>query len=175
MTDTTFYPTPEQLKRLALTYGKDKDGKLVAAPNALIGLPPNAKHPIPAGGLFSTGADLAKLYRMMLQQGRTRRQAHPDREGVAEMTKVQTGDLKTGFVDGHGLRLRLGGGARAEGRDGDALAGHVTATAARSARRAGSTRTQDLFVILLIQRTGLPNGDASPMREDTAGAGGRRR
>src|SRR5262249_27401902 len=46
MKDTAFYPSKEQLARLAMTYGKEKDGKLVAAPNSLIGLPPHPKHPI---------------------------------------------------------------------------------------------------------------------------------
>ena len=69
MTDTTFYPTKEQLARLAVIYSKGKDDKLVPAPNALIGLPAGAKHPIPAGGLVSCGNDLAKLYRMMLNKG----------------------------------------------------------------------------------------------------------
>src|SRR5207247_11229067 len=69
MTDTVFYPTADQLKRLAVTYGKDKDGKLIDGPNALIGLPKDPKHPIPAGGLVSRAADLAKLYQMMLHKG----------------------------------------------------------------------------------------------------------
>ena len=33
---------------------------------------------------------------------------------------------------------------------------------------------QDLFVVLLIQRTGLANADASPMRKRTPGARGGR-
>ncbi|HVL14804.1 MAG TPA: serine hydrolase domain-containing protein, partial [Gemmata sp.] len=69
MKDTTFYPTKEQLARLATTYGKDKDKGLFATPNTLIALPPGAKHPIPAGGLVSCGQDLARLYRMMLNKG----------------------------------------------------------------------------------------------------------
>ena len=32
----------------------------------LIGPTKGARHPIPAGGLFSTGSDLAKLYQFML-------------------------------------------------------------------------------------------------------------
>ena len=82
------------------------------------------------------------------------------------MTRTQTGDIKTGlrgraWASGYGWAVV----SRAEGRDGDALGRHVTATAGRSARRGGSTRRSDLFVVLLIQRTGLPNGDASPMRK----------
>ena len=104
MKDTTFYPTKEQLTRLAMTYGKDKDGKLVATPNmAASACPATPKHPIPAGGLYSTGADLAKLYRMMLNRGELDGKRVLSEKAVAEMTKVQTGDIKTGFADGMGF------------------------------------------------------------------------
>jgi CubicO group peptidase (beta-lactamase class C family) len=69
MSDTAFYPDEKQLARLAGLYGQ-KDGKLVFADYQLIGPTKNARHPIPAGGLFSTGTDLAKLYRAMLNKGR---------------------------------------------------------------------------------------------------------
>src|SRR5205807_5908249 len=65
MADTTFYPTETQRGRLAVLYGK-QDGKLAPPPAAVIGMPADARYPIPAGGLCSTGPDLAKLYRMML-------------------------------------------------------------------------------------------------------------
>ncbi len=70
MVDTTFYPTAQQLTRLATMYKKDKTtGKLVAAPGGNIGPPQDARYPIPAGGLYSTGPDLARLDQMMLNDG----------------------------------------------------------------------------------------------------------
>jgi CubicO group peptidase (beta-lactamase class C family) len=164
MADTTFYPTAEQLKRAAVTYNK-KDGKLVAAPNALLGPPSGARYPIPAGGLYSTGSDLAKLYRMMLGRGAlgTVRVLSP--ESVAGMTKVQTGDLKAGFVPGMGFGLGWGvvrtpGGVTAMLSPGSYGHGGAFGT------QAWIDPQKDLFVILLIQRTGLPNADASKMREE---------
>src|SRR5262249_15889761 len=68
MTDTPFYPSQNLMGRAAPTYDR-KDGKLVVAANAILATPPGAKYPIPAGGLYSTGADLAKLYQMMLNNG----------------------------------------------------------------------------------------------------------
>src|SRR5262249_26799586 len=103
MKDTAFYPTKEQLARLATTYGKDKDGKLTPTPNTIIALPPQPKHPIPAGGLVSCGSDLAKLYRMMLNKGELNGKRILSEKAVAEMTRLQTGDIKTGFVDGMGF------------------------------------------------------------------------
>jgi CubicO group peptidase (beta-lactamase class C family) len=164
MKDTAFYPTKEQAARLATTYGKDKDGKLVAAPNLLIGLPPHPKHPIPAGGLVSSGADLARLYRMMLNKGELDGKRILSEKAVAEMTRVQTGDIKTGFVDGMGFGY--GWAVVREPK------GVTEMLSAGTFGHGGAFGTQgwidpanDVFVVLLIQRTGLQNGDASPMRK----------
>src|SRR6266545_239382 len=97
--DTTFYPTKERRDRVALTYFKGRDGKLFVSKDTLMTVPEGAKHPVPAGGLFSTGDDLAKLYRMMLNKGEFNGKRILSEKAVAEMTKVQTGMLKTGFVD----------------------------------------------------------------------------
>ena len=164
MKDTAFYPTKEQLARLATTYGKDKDGKLVATPNTLIALPPNAKHPIPAGGLVSSAADLARLYRMMLNKGELDGKRIISEKAVAEMTRLQTGDIKTGFVDGMGFGY--GWAVVREPKD-------VTAMlSAGTFGHGGAFGTQawidpnnDVFAVLLIQRTGLANSDDSPMRK----------
>jgi CubicO group peptidase (beta-lactamase class C family) len=164
MTDTTFYPTKEQLARLATTYGKDKDGKLTPMPNTLITLTGNAKHPIPAGGLVSCGTDLAKLYQMMLNRGELNGKRILSEKAVAEMTRVQTGDIQTGFVDGMGFGYGWAVVREPKG---------VTAMLAPGSYGHGGAfgtqgwldPKQDVFVILLIQRTGLPNADASPMRQ----------
>jgi CubicO group peptidase (beta-lactamase class C family) len=164
MKDTTFYPTKEQLARLAVTYAKGKDGKLAATPNTLIGLTADAKHPIPAGGLVSCAEDLAKLYRMMLKKGELNGQRVLTEKAVAEMTKVQTGDIKTGFVDGMGFGYGWAVVREPKG---------VTAALSPGAFGHGGAfgtqgwidPKQNLFVVLLIQRSDLPNSDASPMRE----------
>jgi CubicO group peptidase (beta-lactamase class C family) len=101
---------------------------------------------------------------MMLNKGTLDGKRVLSEKAVAEMTKVQTGDIKTGFVRRDGVRVRVGGGARAEGRHRGAARPAASGTAGRSARRAWIDPAQDLFVVLLIQRTGLPNADASPMR-----------
>ncbi|WP_439629243.1 serine hydrolase domain-containing protein [Gemmata sp.] len=164
MTDTTFYPTKEQTARVAVTYGKDKYGKLVAAVNALLDLPPNPKHPVPAGGLVSSGADLAKLYQMMLNKGELNGKRVISEKAVAEMTKVQTGDIKTGFVEGMGFGYGFAVVREPKG---------VTAVLSPGTFGHGGAfgtqgwidPVQNVFCILLIQRTGLANGDASPMRQ----------
>lgn len=164
MKDTTFRPTKEQQPRLAGMYGV-KDGKLTATPNALIGPPTAMRHPIPAGGLYSTGADLARFYRMMLNGGALDGERILTEESVKEMTHVQTGDLKCGFTPGmsHGLGfavVRQPEGVTAMLSPGSF--GHGGAFGTQS----WADPKRDLFVILLIQRTGLPNSDASDMRRE---------
>jgi CubicO group peptidase (beta-lactamase class C family) len=163
MVDTTFYPTSTQLERAAPTYGK-KDGKLVVAPNSLINLPSAPKHPIPAGGLYSTGADLAKFYQMMLNRGELGKKRIITEESVKAMTSVQTGDIPTGFSPG--MAFGLGFGVVKEPK------GVTASLSAGSYGHGGAFGTQgwldpkrDFFVVLLIQRTGLPNADASQMRQ----------
>src|SRR5262249_8372090 len=99
MTDTTFCPSKEQLPRLASLYGI-KAGKLTPAANAIMGPPANMRHPIPAGGLYSTGADMARFYRMMLNGGALDGERILAVESVKAMTRIQTGDLKCGFSPG---------------------------------------------------------------------------
>lgn len=164
MVDTTFYPAPAQLPRVAVTYGR-KDGQLVAAGTGIIGPTSDARFPIPAGGLYSTGSDLARLYQMML--------GRDTRDGVrvltetstATMTTVQTGDLTCGFTPGVGFGFGWGVVKQPEG---------VTAMLSPGTfGHGGAFGTQGwidpqrgVFFILLIQRVGLPNGDASDMRRE---------
>jgi CubicO group peptidase (beta-lactamase class C family) len=163
MANSTFNPTVAQLESLAVTYGKI-DGKLVPGTNLMVDFQAGSKHPVPAGGLFSTAGDMARLYQMMLNKGELKGKRILNEAAVAEMTKLQTGEIKTGFVDGMGYGF---GWAHVREPKG------VTASlAAGSFGHGGAYGTQGWidpvnkrFYILMIQRTGLPNADASPMRQ----------
>jgi len=167
MMDTSFYPTKEQLGRVAVNYTKDpksKDGKLMAAPDALLALPTAPVHPIPAGGLYSCGADLAKLYRMMLFKGELNGKRILSEKAVAEMTKTQTGDIKTGFVDG--MSFGFGWAVVKEPKGTTAMLSPGTFGHGGAFGTQGwIDPTQDVFVILLIQRTNTPGGDGSAIRQ----------
>jgi CubicO group peptidase (beta-lactamase class C family) len=162
MKETSFYPSPQQLKRLAHTYDR-KNGKLVDSGTPLTGPPAGAKHPIPAGGLYSTADDLSRLYRAMLLGGELNGTRVISSKALEEMTRLQTGDIPCGFVEGMGFGL---GWAHVKTPKG------VTAMLSTGTYGHGGAYgtqawidpKQDLFIILLIQRTGLGNGDASPMR-----------
>ena len=164
MHDTAFYPDDKQLARLAGLYGR-KEGKLAFADYVLIGRTKDARHPIPAGGLFSTGSDLAKLYQAMLNQGKWGDASILSSDGVKQMTTLQTGDIPCGFTPGMGFGFGWAVIKEPQG---------VHAMLSRGTYGHGGAfgtqgwidPQQDLFVILLIQRTGLPNADASDLRRE---------
>lgn len=164
MKDTTFKPNKEQMKRLAELYGQ-KDGKLVATPWALLGKPEAARHPIPAGGLYSTAEDVARFYRMMLNGGSLEGKKVLSPKTVKMMTQVQTGDLKCGFTSGMGFGFGFAVVKQPEGVTSmlsPGSFGHGGAFGTQS----WADPKKDLFVILMIGRTGLKNGDASEMRKE---------
>jgi CubicO group peptidase (beta-lactamase class C family) len=164
MADTTFYPTPDQLGRTALTYAK-KDGRLAATTQGFLGPPKGARYPVPAGGLYSTGGDLAKLYQAMLNGGSLGSVRLLKPETVATMTKLQTGALECGFVKGMGFGYGWGVVREPQG---------VTAMLSPgSYGHGGAYGTQAwldpkkvVFAVLLIQLTGSTWGDASPLRQE---------
>jgi CubicO group peptidase (beta-lactamase class C family) len=164
MNDTMFYPSSEQLERAAVTYNK-KDGKLIAAPNTLIDLPKPVRYPIPAGGLYSTGADLAKLYQMMLNKGTRGKVRILSPESVATMTKVQTGDLVCGFTPGMGFGYGWAVVQKPTGVT-EMLSPGTFGHGGAFGTQGWIDPHKDLFVVLLIQRVGLPNSDASKMRQE---------
>jgi CubicO group peptidase (beta-lactamase class C family) len=164
MTDTTFAPKAEEVKKLAVTYAQ-KDGKLVAVPRPFIDYVKDSKHPIPSGGLFSTGPDLAKLYRMMLNGGQLDGKRVLSEQAVGVMTKTQTGEIKTGFVDGMSFGYGWAVVKEPQGVTGMLSAGSYGHGGAFGTQ-AWIDPKQDLFCVMLIQRTGLANADASPMRKE---------
>jgi CubicO group peptidase (beta-lactamase class C family) len=163
MVDTTPYPTTEQLERLAVTYGK-KDGKLIAMPGGILHYARGARHPVPAGGLFSTGDDLAKLYRCFLNKGALDGKRIIGEKTLADMTSIHTGDLKAGFVDGSAWGLGFGIVKEPKGVT-ESLSPGTYGHGGAYGTQGWIDPTRGTFTILLIQRTGLTNSDASPMRK----------
>jgi CubicO group peptidase (beta-lactamase class C family) len=164
MKDTTFWPSKEQKKRIP-TLCRRKDGKLIAAPGSRLGPPEGARHPIPAGGLYSTGADLARFYRMMLNGGALDGKRVLSAASVKAMTSVQTGELKCGFTPGMGFGYGFGVVREPEGVTGmlsPGSFGHGGAFGTQS----WADPKRGLFVILLIQRADVGNSDASEMRRE---------
>jgi len=96
MKDTTFWISPSQKKRFVQPIIL-KSGKL--QPTLIDYMYGGAvtdyqRPPLGGAGLFSTAADAAKFYQMMLNHGAANGRQILKPETVAEMTRKQTGDLK---------------------------------------------------------------------------------
>lgn len=126
MTDTTWRPAGEQLKRVAKTYTPTKDGKsLEPMPIRPLMHPLSdaKRQPCPGGGLFSTAKDVTAFGQMILRGG-----TGPDGKrllsetAIRELTGTQTDDLlnKGKGEGGYGLGFSTTRKAKA---DGPAVAG----------------------------------------------------
>jgi CubicO group peptidase (beta-lactamase class C family) len=97
MADTTFFPTAAQAARLAKCYGRDKAGTGLEARGLPFVKPPYdrpGRFAEPGGGLFSTGADLARFCQMLLNGGVWQGKRLLSEAAFAEMTRVQTGQAQ---------------------------------------------------------------------------------
>jgi CubicO group peptidase (beta-lactamase class C family) len=165
--DTTFWPSPKQLKRLATSYkpGPEEKGLAPTTIKYLTAPYSNRKRaPLAAGGLFSTAEDLLKIYSMVLNGGESNGRRYLSEVALKQMTTIQSGDLKCSFTDGMGMGLGFHIVREPTG---------VTATLSPGTfGHGGAYGTQGwidpkrrAIYIMLIQRAGLKNGDASPMRQ----------
>ncbi|MGA2253846.1 MAG: serine hydrolase domain-containing protein [Thermoguttaceae bacterium] len=165
MKNTTFYPTQQQLARLAKSY-KAEDGKLEEAPIFILDNHDPASHdryPAANGGLFSTAQDYARFCQMLLNRGSFGGRRYLKRASVKLMNTIQTGDLKTGFTDGNGWGLGCCVVRKPQG---------VTAVLSPSTfGHGGAYGTQawidpvkQVIYVLMVQRSNFPNSDASDLR-----------
>jgi CubicO group peptidase (beta-lactamase class C family) len=167
MKDTTFWPTPAQVKRIARSYKPAQDGKTLEETSIYFikgNLSDRRRTPFPAGGLFSTAADMARFYQMMLNGGEAGGKRLLSTSAVSQLTQTQTGNIKTGFVDG--MSFGFGFAVVKEPQGVTAMLspgtfGHGGAYATQS----WADPKRDLILILMIQRAGFPNGDNSPVRK----------
>ncbi len=166
MRDTTFWPSSSQTKRLAKTYKPGKNGDLEETDIYFLkgGLSNRKRTPYPAGGLFSTAGDMARLYQMLLNAGAVNGKQLVSKPSVDLMTRTQTSDIKTGFTDG--MSWGFGFQVVKEPQGVTAMLspgtfGHGGAYATQS----WADPKRDLIYVLMIQRAGFPNGDASPVRK----------
>ncbi|MDA0657818.1 MAG: serine hydrolase [Planctomycetota bacterium] len=102
MNETTFTPSLDLQKRLALLYQPTSDRKgLQPGSHWLLDLT-GERPPNPSGGLFSTASDVAKFYQMMLNGGELSGTRVLSAAATRQMTSVQTGNLKDNLPHGAG-------------------------------------------------------------------------
>lgn len=167
MRDTTFWPSEAQLARLATSYRPAASGQgLEPAPIRYL-TPPYSdtrRAPLAAGGLFSTADDLLKLYTMILDGGEAGGKRYLSPEAIALMTRNHTGDLKAGFTEGMGMGLGFQVVREPAGVTAALNPGTYGHGGAHGTQGWIDPKTRTIY-LLLIQRAGLANGDASPMRQ----------
>jgi CubicO group peptidase (beta-lactamase class C family) len=147
MKDTTFWPTPEQEKRLATSYRPN------SAKNDLEALPipplsrPFSDHdhrfPMPGGGLFSTAADVARFCQMLLNGGLLEGKRYLSESSLREMSTRQT---PASVTENYGLGFRLN--TNGFGHDG----AHGTSFEIRP--------RQGIALVWMVQHAGFPGQGA---------------
>jgi CubicO group peptidase (beta-lactamase class C family) len=146
MKDTTFWPSQEQLGRLAKSYkptaAKD-DLEETTIGQLTYPLSDRRRQPMPAGGLFSTAQDVAKFCQMVLSGGEFGGKRLLSESAVRQMTQKQTGDS---LKEGYGLGWSTGGGTFGHG---GAYSTNMTIDPKRR-----------LITIFMVQHSGFP-GDGN--------------
>jgi CubicO group peptidase (beta-lactamase class C family) len=93
MKDTTFWPSPRQVRRLAKSYKANaaKTGLEETTVTQLrYPLTDRTRQPMPAGGLFSTASDVSRFCRMILNGGMLDGKRYLSEAAVKQMTSKQT-------------------------------------------------------------------------------------
>lgn len=149
MSDTTFWPTSRQLKRLARPYKPNaQNNGLEETVVTQLRYPLSDRHnryPMPAGGLFSTARDTARFCQMILNGGVWDRRRLLSEESVRQMTTRQTGP---GIKEAYGLGFAVG----------PTWCGHGGAYSTNMT----IDREQGLILVWMVQHAGFPgNGSES--------------
>jgi len=143
MKDTAFWPTSEQVARLATSYkpGPGNKGLEETTVSQLhYPLTDHAeRYPMPAGGLFSTAEDVGRLCQMMLNGGVFKGKRYLSEAAVKEMTTKQTG---AALKEQYGLGWATGAGSFGHG---GAYSTNMTIDVKRG-----------LITVFLVQHAGFP-------------------
>jgi CubicO group peptidase (beta-lactamase class C family) len=174
MKDTTFYPSREQMERLAKPYKAD-GGKLLPGEYMAIYAPGReGRFPAANGGLFSTASDYARFAQMLMNGGSLDGRRYLSDKAVAQYHSILSGEVVTGFTPGNGW-----GAACCVVREPQGVSAVLSPG---SFGHGGAYGTQvwidpvkKRVYLLMVQRTNFPNSDASPVRRDfqAAAAGAR--
>ncbi len=109
MKDTTFWPSAEQVSRIAKSYRPDDTRtNLVEFPITQLLYPltdRTRRFPMPAGGLFSTAQDTALFCRMLLNGGELNGRRYLSEAAFRQLTKRQTPES---VKDSYGFGLAIG-------------------------------------------------------------------
>jgi CubicO group peptidase (beta-lactamase class C family) len=168
MKDTTFWPSDEQLKRLAKSYKPGAGGKGLEETKITqltYPLSDRTRRPYPAGGLFSTAADVAIFCRMVLKGGVHDGTRLISEKSVREMTSTQTGNLLNQGKGDHGYGLGWSTSHRSSGDSGPVIPGPCGHGGAYATDMAIDPGTQ-LITVFMVQHAGYPGVDGGKILGD---------
>jgi len=149
MKDTTFWPDGVQVTRVATSYrpGKGRRG-LEPTTISQVQYPLTDRvnrYPMPAGGLFSTAADMVRFYQMLANDGQLDGRRYLSEVAVRQLTSKQT---PKGVANEYGFGFSTGGNRF----------GHAGAYSTNSY----FDREHGFILIWLVQHAGFPgNGSKS--------------
>lgn len=164
MKDTTFYPDMIQQARIAKTYqrvaGRLEEKRIAPIFDYARG---NNRYPAANGGLYSTAGDYGRFCQMLLNCGVLSGRRILSPEAVAAFSSIQSGALRTGFVDGMAWGLGCGVVRQPQG---------VTAMLSPGTFGHGGAFGTQAWIdpvrrvayVLMVQRANFPNADASEVR-----------
>jgi CubicO group peptidase (beta-lactamase class C family) len=173
MKDTTFYPTDAQRARLATAYEKNKDSGALEPVPARADYGTRDRPPQGNGGLYSTGPDYARFCQMLLNGGTFEGHRYLSAGAMKLLSTPQTGDLPTGFFqsDTYGNRGANYGWGIATCVLRTPHEGVAAMLSPGTFGHGGAWGTQawidpvkGIAYIMMVQRSGLPNSDASDVR-----------
>ncbi len=161
MKDTTFIPNEAQIARIAKSYkpSADKtDLKEITVDQLTYPLNSPNRYPCPAGGLFSTAADVAAFGQMLLNAGESHGKRYISIKSLQQMTSTQTAKLidKEKGERGYGFGFSTTHALRPD-TDPSTLtpAGHGGAYATDL----WIDPEHQLVLVYLVQHAGYPNND----------------
>jgi CubicO group peptidase (beta-lactamase class C family) len=163
MADTTFHPTPEQRKRLAQLYKPGTEKKSLEPASHWLREDWEQRAPNPSGGLLSTAADMARFYQMILAGGQLDGARIVSQAAIEQMTRIQTGDLTTGFTPGHGWGLGWCVVREPQGVT-KMLSPGTYGHGGAFGTQGWIDPQRGMIFVLMIQRTGFGNSDGSDIR-----------
>jgi CubicO group peptidase (beta-lactamase class C family) len=175
MTNTTFYPTPEQRARLVTAYAKNKDTGALQPVPPRPEFGPRNRPPQGNGGLYSTAPDYARFCQMLLNGGELEGRRYLSVAAMKFLTTPQTGELPTGFFQGdtYGNRGRnygwgIGTCILRAPHDGVAsmLSPGTYGHGGAWGTQAWIDPVKGVAYILMVQRSNFPNSDASDVRRE---------
>ncbi|HEX3134959.1 MAG TPA: serine hydrolase domain-containing protein [Planctomycetota bacterium] len=164
MVDTTFYPDPPQVARLATTYKREGE-TLTPAKLPRDFDPANIGHyPAPNGGLFSTASDYGRFLRMLLNNGSLDGHTYLSKTTVQQMRTVASGELKTGFTEGNSWGLGVCVVREPQGVSA-ALSPGSFGHGGAFGTQAWVDPVKKVAYLLMVQRSNFPNSDGSEVRK----------